>query len=352
MKNLLILLFFISGGLFAGTCTSISRTNNAANSVLTSSKYNTDLNNILTFVNALDGGCIADGSLEVAAFNTTQFAPISRSVKNGCKVTPSDSNTVSTSVCNIGINDATIITAGATTTTWGCTGCAAEATGTTYYLYGLDTSTGATLNTKILTAAPNSDGYNATSDRALARFYNDASGNIDYYSIDQAGNSDDNFTAQKTAWIDAGVITIGSTGASAPTKGATTRDKMYWKRVGGDMLIRYEYYQANGGTAGGNNDYTLRIPRDYRIDTSKVAVYTTDEAVSYQLASSALGSCHFSDNSANTFFGVVVAYDDTRVRLFGISHASPAAFGYNAVSLNANASFAATFRVPIVGWND
>lgn len=62
----------------AGTCTSISRTNNGANSVLTSTKYNSDLNSAYTAINAFDGGCITDGTLELAAFAAGDLEKVGR----------------------------------------------------------------------------------------------------------------------------------------------------------------------------------------------------------------------------------------------------------------------------------
>jgi len=64
----------------AGTCTADSRTNVSANSVLTSTKYNGDLNTVYNRLNGnLDGGCITDGTIEGAglengAVDTAQLA--------------------------------------------------------------------------------------------------------------------------------------------------------------------------------------------------------------------------------------------------------------------------------------
>ena len=50
----------------AACITQISRANNSANSVLTSTKYNLDINTVYTKVNDLEGSCITDGTITSA----------------------------------------------------------------------------------------------------------------------------------------------------------------------------------------------------------------------------------------------------------------------------------------------
>jgi hypothetical protein len=68
MKNALILLCILWGIEFANAAcsTPITRTNSSPNTVLTSTKYNTDLNTVYTKVNDLDGDCITDASIATA----------------------------------------------------------------------------------------------------------------------------------------------------------------------------------------------------------------------------------------------------------------------------------------------
>lgn len=72
MKNILILIVsFLSLEAFA-TCTSpISRTNNGTNAVLTSTKYNADLNTAYNKINALPGDCITDETISGAKLIAT-----------------------------------------------------------------------------------------------------------------------------------------------------------------------------------------------------------------------------------------------------------------------------------------
>lgn len=67
MRSFLIILFLslLSVNSYGQTCTSDSRTNVSANSILTSTKYNSDLNTLYNRLNGnLDGGCISSGSIE------------------------------------------------------------------------------------------------------------------------------------------------------------------------------------------------------------------------------------------------------------------------------------------------
>lgn len=163
-------------GLQAGTCTTISRTDAAANSILTSTKYNTDLNTSYSAHNAFDGGCVTDGTLEDGALNSTDFAVPLNAIREGCVVTKSDNATVSVDRCMIAVGDNFLKTTSATTATWGCSGCAAEVVSTVYYVAIKDQAT--TLAVLITTDAPNGDGYDTNGNRVIGKFFNDASGNI------------------------------------------------------------------------------------------------------------------------------------------------------------------------------
>lgn len=185
-KLILVLILSITASkIFAGTCSSISRTNNTANTVLTSTKYNSDHNTAYNFINAYDGGCITDGTLEDGSLNTTDFDALLDGLTEGCKVTGSDSNTVSIDKCRASVNGKFVSTSSATTATWGCTGCASESASTDYYVYIKDGSDGSTLTPLILTTAPNADGYDGSNNKVIAKFTNDSSSDIEQNNIGQ-----------------------------------------------------------------------------------------------------------------------------------------------------------------------
>jgi hypothetical protein len=178
-----ILLFILStAAALAGTCTTIERTNYSANQVLTSTSLNTQFNNIYAPFNdpngALDGGCVEDGTLELSALNTSEFAPLLNYIREGCKVTRSDANTLAVDKCYMSVNGNFVQKSTSTTVTWGCTDCASETASTDYYLYAKTGSIGSTLNLLISTTAPNGDGYDNSSNRILGKFRNNGSSNI------------------------------------------------------------------------------------------------------------------------------------------------------------------------------
>lgn len=187
---ILFFLLFLSATVFGATCTTTSRNNYVTNQVLTSSGLNTDFNQLVTKVNAFDGGCVTTGTLEYDALNTTQFAPLLKGVKEGCKVSYSNASTLSVGKCLAAVNGNFVYTTGATTVSFGCTSCSSETTSTTYYVYIATGSSATTLNLLILTTAPNEDGYDNSGNRVLAKVFNNASSDLDSNKIRQwVGNS-------------------------------------------------------------------------------------------------------------------------------------------------------------------
>lgn len=179
MKIFLTLLLFSAASAQAATCTTTSRTNYSTGQVLTSAALNADFNQLVTKANALDAGCLTDGTLEAAALNSTDFAAVTNGIQQGCAVSYSDANTLSIGKCILSVNGNFVKTATANTVTWGCTGCAAEVVSTQYYLYAKSGSTGTTLTPLISTTVPGGDGYDGSGNKILGKFYNNSSSNID-----------------------------------------------------------------------------------------------------------------------------------------------------------------------------
>jgi len=177
--------FLVTQNAKAGTCTTISRTDNSSNSVLTSTKYNADHNTAYSAHNSFDGGCVTVGTLEPDSLNTTQFDVVLNAPRAGCELSISDTNTISVNLCKIAVSGNFLNKTSATTVTWGCTGCSSESSSDTFYIFVKNDSTFTLL---ILSAAPNADGYNGSGDRAIGRFFNDASSDI-VAQGDKVGNS-------------------------------------------------------------------------------------------------------------------------------------------------------------------
>lgn len=204
MKPLILFLFmfFVSQYAFAGTCTSDTYTSSSANAVLTSAKYNSDHSTIYDrLAGNLDGGCVSDGTLELAALNASEFPMVTDLPREGCEISKSDAATVSVDKCSLGVNGNFVQTSIATTVTWGCTGCSAEAASTVYYLYAKNGSSGTTLTLLISTTAPNGDGYDASNNRILGRFYNDDSSDISADMDQWSVNGFDDKRLHKVAYL-------------------------------------------------------------------------------------------------------------------------------------------------------
>lgn len=344
MRNLIILIFLsLSFNLWGACDAPISRTNNSANAVLTSTKYNADLNTVYTAANTVDGSCLTDGSVTTTKLDTTSLAVLLKTVHTGCKVVYSDANTVNVEKCLLAINGNFVETTTNTSVTWGCTGCSSQAASTTYYVYAVSTSTGSTLTLKILTTAPGSNGFNGD-DRVLGRFYNDAAQDIDSYSIDQW--SVNKWNTQSTDWVNAGAVTIeGST--TDPTK-ATTVDTDYfrWKRSGDgkSMVVQWAYFAVvNTGAANGSGSYFLTIPGG-RTMPSWVEV---DSSTNNLLYGTTLGVCKVNGAGAQ-HLGVGHAYS---LLAFGISNTLGGKVGSASFAMNnASISYRCQLRIPIEGW--
>lgn len=168
----------------AGTCSSISRSNFGANTVLTSTELNNQFNTVYGAANALDAGCLTDGTLELAAADSS-WNPVTDYIFSGCKVTYSNASTIAISRCYLGVNGNIVQKSTSSTVSFGCGSCSSETSGTVYYVYVANGSTGSTLTPLILTTGPNEDGYDSSNNRVIGRFYNNNNGDIDQVSLDK-----------------------------------------------------------------------------------------------------------------------------------------------------------------------
>lgn len=185
MKKLLLLLIFISFELFAGTCSSISRTDYGTRDILTSTSLNTQLNAAYSSINTADGGCIVDGTLEKGSLNTTDFDVVLNSNRTGCQLEYVSGATLSVGYCYIAVNGNYVSTTSTTNLDFTNLDTGSETASTDYYVYVKDGSTGSTLTPEISLTAPNGNGYNVDGDRVIGSFRNNNDSNIATYSIYQ-----------------------------------------------------------------------------------------------------------------------------------------------------------------------
>jgi hypothetical protein len=162
-------------------------------------------------------------------------------------------------------------------------------------------------------------------------------------------------------WTDGGALVVTAT-TTAPTLGSATvpTNKMWYKRNGSNLDVRFEFAITAAGTAtAGTGDYLFAIPAGLTIDTSKLTVYTTvvGNAGAFKPLNT-VGS--FSGNSnTNGIVGGVYVYDTTRVRLGGkysldaggstATAIISAGFGAWTTGIT---NYSATFSVPILGWSE
>ncbi len=155
-----------------------------------------------------------------------------------------------------------------------------------------------------------------------------------------------------TDWIDGGPVSITSLSGTNPTKGTIIVDRAWYKRVGDEAIIRYEYKQSTTGTAG-TGEYLFGIPAGLQADLNKVEAYTVAEGTTgVWNPSNSLGFWSARGTTIN-IVGSVVLYDANSVRLMGLSSSSDGVVGNGFADLADNAlmHYTATFRVPIEGWN-
>lgn len=356
MKLLTIFIYFILSinVAISGTCTSISRTSFGANTVLTSSELNNQFNTVYNHTNALDAGCLTDGTLENSALNASDFHPVVNHITGGCKVSYTDSNTVSISKCSATINGNFVNKTTATSLTWGCTDCSSESASTLYYVYLRGTSSGTTVNGLISTTAPDDAGFSGT-DRVLARFYNNSTSDIVQYSIDQWEKN--SFRGQETGIVDAGAITVGAV-TTAPTKGDNLySDKMTWFRQGQHAVININYNQINvtGGAAGSGN-YIFDLPSGLEFKSSVLTASSTNANVQTYpsvylfMYDAGTGFFHYGE-------GHIIPYDSNSFTIYSNTGYStggtnPSSFqvGSSMFRFDEATSIRGQFTVPIAGF--
>jgi hypothetical protein len=333
-KILFTLILFIFTMSAWATCTSpISRSTFSPNTTIRSSLVNTQFDTVYNHVNNMDGDCIQDSSLPASKIDTTTVPSLVYAIKEGCKVSYSDANTLAVGKCIISINGNYIKTTSNTTVTWGCSSCSAEVSSTTYYLYATSASS---LTLKISTTAPGEDGYNGT-DRALARFYNDASSAIDQYSIDN--------------WrVNSFVPANGYLGALTTTgswvSNATYAGKYY--RVGSKLKATILVSCTGAPTA---TTLTLTLPSSLSIDTAKLSIGAD--------TLSAVPSTGEARDSGINSFGIYAEYSGTATSISVMVWGAAASYINRAglsntapITLGNGDTVQLEYEVPIVGWND
>lgn len=150
-----------------------------------------------------------------------------------------------------------------------------------------------------------------------------------------------------TQWVNAGVITIGST-ANVPVKGTNSIDRVMWRRVADAMDVRYEYRQTGAGS-NGSGDYLFSLPiglMNTNFLTTTTAAYTAN------LSAVAIG-WGTGDGAGTALLMRPAPYSTSQLRAVTtiITGASPAFCGLSQGSLG-NAAIRYNFgcNLPMTDW--
>ena len=154
-----------------------------------------------------------------------------------------------------------------------------------------------------------------------------------------------------TDWNAFTMTPLSATGGGTITKGTIVVDNAFWRRVGGNMEIMWDYKQSTAGASGTGNT-VFPIPSGYSIDTSKLYVSDSTTYANVGIAKASFSASNgLSTYAAN---GMVSAENSTQLALF-----FPGAYNYMTrvsstnFGLGGEAQLGFTMRVsiPIVGWN-
>lgn len=153
-----------------------------------------------------------------------------------------------------------------------------------------------------------------------------------------------------TPWIDAGASTVTATTTSPTKGGGTTYDRVYWRRSGKDLHVRYEYRHTTAGTAG-SGDYLWLIPIG-SIDTAFVTAETTVGTLNARATS---GVGHGAADTNGAFNGTLVitpsVYDGTRLRCGYFASTSALFMAHNTTPFSgATLRFHFAAAVPMTDW--
>lgn len=326
MKSLIIIIFaLLLSDLSYSACSSpISRTNNSPNTVLTSTKYNLDVNTVYTHVNNMDGDCIQDASLNKAK------------IEAGYKNLTVTSKTTTYAVTSSDDFIAVDASGGSFTMTLPA---AASNSGKIYTIKRTD-STIANTVTLDANAAETIDGD-------LTRLL--YTQNESYTIVSDASNWKVIEHKSITPWTTY-TMTIGAT-TTPPTKGTVTTDLARWRRSGDCIEIRYDIVQTSAGS-GGSGNYLFPVPNNslWTIDTAKQTVGSTPRALGI------VGSAWNDDGSGSgRRQGSLKAYNSTNLAIIltYTSITDSEYIGAVATLAGTNQSYSLSSDcVPITGWKE
>jgi hypothetical protein len=155
-----------------------------------------------------------------------------------------------------------------------------------------------------------------------------------------------------TDWVDNGAINLlGST--TAPTKGATSRDKIYSRRVGDSLEMRFEFHQTSAGTAG-SGSYIIVLPSGLSMDGAKINTTSASPStvISSHVGTGNIGNALNEGSAVNQEVEIAVwSSNALRVLFEDNTYNNRKDWANNALGLdNTTIHFSGMATVPISGW--
>lgn len=148
-------------------------------------------------------------------------------------------------------------------------------------------------------------------------------------------------------------MTIGGS-SSAPTKGTTSTDSAYWRRVGDSIQVRYDYVQTGSGSDGSGR-YLFPIPSGL---TANTTVNPSDSTNDRGYCGNGFVSNNANGQSANTQAVRCMLYNSTNISLVPqtLSTNSLQDSAANVSSSNfklsgSNTTYSFMYTLPISSWN-
>ena len=159
-----------------------------------------------------------------------------------------------------------------------------------------------------------------------------------YVSVGGSGGGGGNVSLASEA------ITIGAI-TTAPTKGTTLTDAVYYYVQNGVLFAHYEFDQTVAGTAG-SGEYTFSLPNSYEINSSWVQADASD----YKQATIGMGMItnHVLRQGSTTSHCRATVFSSTQFKIMysssatGSTPVSSTVFG-----LNTTIAFSINIQVPI-----
>jgi hypothetical protein len=153
--------------------------------------------------------------------------------------------------------------------------------------------------------------------------------------------------------IDCGAVPLTAT-TSNPTKGTMAVDKIWMSRDGEHANFRVEMRYTAAGSSG-TGDYLFGLPSGLSAKTTNVTASATVEGSGGWTLSNVLGFASGDYQGTSLFWGAVVLYNATNVRILSNSNAG-GTLGAQAICsadfgiVGTSGSYCFSYRVPIVDW--